>query len=72
MNELKDLKILEALLFSSSEPVLEKELKDKIINKDKISLFLKELQAFYSDRGVNLVKTGDSWSFRKSPELFNK
>jgi len=69
MNKLKDLKILEAVLFASSEPVLENDLKDKIYNKEEIHFFLKELQKFYSNRGVNLKKTGNCWSFRTSPEL---
>ena len=69
MNKLKELKILEAVLFASNEPVLENDLKDKIYNKEEIHVFLKELQKFYSNRGVNLKKTGNCWSFRTSPEL---
>ena len=40
MNETKDLKLLEAILFASSEPVLEEDLKNKISNKDKIHSLL--------------------------------
>ena len=69
MNKLKDLQILEAILFATNEPVLENDLKDKIYNKEEILVLLKELQKLYSDRGVNLKKTGNSWSFRTSPEL---
>ena len=69
MSKLKDLKILEAILFATNEPVLENDLKDKIYNKEEILVLLKELQKLYSDRGVNLKKTGNSWSFRTSPEL---
>ena len=69
MNNSKDLKILEAILFASTEPVLESELKDKITNKEEIKLLLKELQNFYSNRGINLKKTADYWSFKTSPEL---
>lgn len=72
MNDHNDIKILEAILFSSNEPQLESDLKDKIINKNKIKLLLKELQNFYSDRGVNLKKTGETWSFRTSPDLSDK
>ena len=64
-----DLKILEALLFASNEPLLEEDLKDKIINKEKISEYLKELSSFYSNRGINLKKTGLKWSFRTSDKL---
>jgi len=64
-----DLKILEALLFASNEPLLEEDLKDKIINKEKISEYLNELSSFYSNRGINLKKTGLKWSFRTSSDL---
>ena len=69
MNQSKDLKILEAILFASTEPVLENDLKERIINKDSFYSMLKEIQNFYSKRGVNLIKTGNSWSFTTSPEL---
>ena len=72
MNDHNDIKILEAILFSSNEPLLENDLKNKIINKNKIKLLLKELQNFYSDRAVNLKKTGETWSFRTSPDLSDK
>ena len=69
MNQSRDLKILEAILFASTEPVLENDLKEKIVNKDNIFLMLKEIQKSYSEKGVNLIKTGNSWSFTTSPEL---
>ena len=34
MTETKDLKVLEAFLFASTEPISESDLKDKIINKN--------------------------------------
>ena len=64
MSKLKDLKILEAILFATNEPILENDLKDKIYNKEEILVLLKELQKLYSDRGVNLKKTGNSWELR--------
>ena len=71
MSTSRDLKILEAILFASTEPILENDLKEKIFNKNKINSLLKELQNLYSDRGVNLKKTGESWSFITSPEFSN-
>ena len=67
----RDLKILEAILFASTEPILENDLKEKIFNKNKINSLLIELQNLYSDRGVNLKKTGESWAFITSPEFSN-
>ena len=33
-----------------------------------ISNYLKDLEKFYSNRGINLKKTGNKWSFRTSSE----
>ena len=65
----KDLKLLEAILFASSEPVEERDLKEKIDKGENLKNLLNELQKFYASRGINLIKTGDKWSFRTSPDL---
>ena len=65
----KDIKILEAILFASNEPVLEEDLKNKIENREKLSDYLCEISNFYSNRGINLIKTGIKWSFRTSSDL---
>ena len=65
----RDIKIIEAILFASNEPVLEDDLKDKIREKNKLKEYLLNLKKFYLDRGINLVKTGSKWSFRTSGDL---
>tara|TARA_Y100000741_G_scaffold142340_1_gene107467 strand:- start:539 stop:1168 length:630 start_codon:yes stop_codon:yes gene_type:complete len=65
----KDLKTLEAIIFASNEPVSENDLIDKIDNKKNLKSYLAELKVLYSDRGVNLKKNGDKWSFRTSEDL---
>ena len=65
----RDIQIIEAILFASREPVLEEDLKEKIRNKEKFNDYLLELNKFYSERGVNLKKTGLKWSFRTSPDV---
>ena len=65
----RDIKIIEAILFASNEPVLEDDLKDKIREKNKLKEYLLNLKKFYSVRGINLVKTGSKWSFRTSGDL---
>ena len=65
----RDIKIIEAILFASNEPVLEDDLKDKIREKNKLNDYLLNLKKFYLDRGINLIKTGSKWSFRTSGEL---
>ncbi len=67
--ESRDIKILEAILFASGEPVDENDLKDKISDKKNISNYLNQIKEFYSLRGINLIKTGKKWSFRTSQEL---
>lgn len=65
----RDIKIIEAILFASGEPVLEDDLKEKIINKKKFDFYMKEIQLFFKPRGINVIKTGTKWSFRTSSEL---
>lgn len=65
----RDIKLIEAILFATESPVLEDTLKDKIINKKKFDSYMDEIKNFYSNRGINLVKTGLKWSFRTSSDL---
>ena len=67
----KDIKLLEAILFASGEPVEETDLKDKIKDKKSITIYLNQIKDFYSSRGINLIKTGSKWSFRTSSELID-
>ena len=69
MTTLRDIKIIEALLFASGEPLLEDDLKDKIINKKDFDFFINEIKKYYQDRGIQLIKTGKKWSFITSPEI---
>jgi len=65
----KDIKILEAILFASGEPLDENDLKEKIKEKNNISKLLQEIKDFYKNRGINLFKTGNKWSFRTAEDL---
>ena len=65
----RDSKILEAILFASGSPVLEDELKEKMINKKNFKDEINRLKEFYIDRGINLIKTGNKWSFRTSENI---
>ena len=69
MSILRDIKIIEALLFASGKPVLEQDLKDKIINKKEFNSYIKEIQNFYKDRGIQLIKSGVKWSFTTAPDV---
>jgi len=65
----KNLKILEAILFASGEPIEEKYLGEKIDDSVNVKKYLNELKKFYEQRGVNLINTGNKWYFRTSTEL---
>ncbi len=65
----KEIKILEAVLFASNEPVHEDDLRNKINDKDKFDEYMAELSKNYENSGINLFKTGFKWSFRTSPDL---
>ena len=69
MDDNTNLNILEAIIFSSTEPVHENDLKEKINDKNKFNSYIDQLINFYSNRGINLIKTGEYWSFRTSPKL---
>ena len=69
MNLNRDSKILEAILFASSSPVLEEDLKDKMINKKDFKKEIESLKDFYQNRGINLIKTGNKWSFRTAESI---
>ena len=71
MSEQKDTKILEAILFASGEPVLEDDLKQKISFKNNLIQYLENIQDSYKNSGINLVKTGNKWSFRTSEDIKN-
>lgn len=69
MTILRDIKIIEAILFASGSSIPEEDLKDKIVNKKNFNQYIEEIKLHYKDRGFNLVKTGSKWSFRTSNEL---
>jgi segregation and condensation protein B len=64
-----NLKVLEALIFASSEPVSRKILEDKMPDDVDLDKLLNELKHDYDDRGVNLVKRGNCWVFRTDPSV---
>jgi segregation and condensation protein B len=63
------LRLLEAMLFASAEPIPEKTLAKRLPEGADVAVLLRELQATYAERGVNLVHAGKSWAFRTAPDL---
>lgn len=62
-------RMVEAILFASSEPVTEKMLLDRLPVDVELLPVLKLLQGEYRLRGVNLIKAGDGWAFRTASDL---
>jgi len=65
----ENLRMVEAILFASSEPVSEKALLGRLPEGTDLELVLEELKQAYSARGVNLVKIGTNWAFRTADDL---
>ena len=69
------MRIIEALIFASPEPVSERAIQSRLPDDVDLSALLIELQTHYESRGVNLVRAGKSWAFRTAQdvsELLNK
>ena len=47
MSILRDIKIIEAILFASGEPVSEDDLKDKIVKKSEFNNYIEEIKKYY-------------------------
>ncbi len=63
------MRMAEAIVFASAEPVTEKALAARLPQGADISAVMTDLQALYSVRGVNLVRVGDAWAFRTAQDL---
>jgi segregation and condensation protein B len=63
------LRIIEALLFASAEPLSASEFAPHLGEGVDAAGLLVALQEEYATRGVNLVRRGDKWAFRTAPDL---
>lgn len=63
------LRLLEAVLFASAEPLSERVLANRLPEEADLGALLDALQAAYAERGVNLVRAGKSWAFRTAPDI---
>ncbi|RRY10024.1 SMC-Scp complex subunit ScpB [Brucella anthropi] len=62
-------RIVEAIVFASSEPVSERALAERLPANVDVVPVLKHLQKIYETRGVHLVQVGSAWAFRTAPDL---
>ncbi|NVK34813.1 MAG: SMC-Scp complex subunit ScpB [Rhodobacteraceae bacterium] len=63
------MRMAEALLFASADPLSEEELASRLPEGCNIAWILEELSATYEKRGVNLVRVAGKWSFRTADDL---
>lgn len=63
------LRVIEALLFASTEPLDRAALAEPFPDGEDIDALLETLREEYATRGVTLVCVGGRWSFRTAPDL---
>ena len=63
------LRLLEAVLFASAEPLSEQELTEYLTDEANVPALLAALVGEYAARGVNLVQAGKGWCFTTAPDL---
>ena len=62
-------RILEALLFASSEALSPQDLHERMPKGADVGSLLKELQDDYDGRGVELIEMENKWAFRTAKDL---
>jgi segregation and condensation protein B len=65
----EELRLLEAMLFASAEPLDEKSLAARLPQGVDVHEALVRLAEEYATRGVNLVRIGGKWTFRTANDL---
>lgn len=63
------MRIAEALLFASAEPLSVEDLKGRLAEGTDVEAVLEDLAALYATRGVNLVRVAERWAFRTASDL---
>lgn len=69
MDRFQQLRLLEAILFATAEPLREKDIAARMPDDADIKGLLEELQGVFANRGVNLSRIGDAWAFRTAEDL---
>jgi segregation and condensation protein B len=64
-----DLRIAEAMLFASAEPLDESAIAARLSDGADVGAVMEELRRQYAGRGVNLVRVARRWTFRTADDL---
>jgi segregation and condensation protein B len=65
----EDVRIAEALVFASAEPLEESAIAARISDGADVEAVMEELRRRYEGRGVNLVRVARRWMFRTADDL---
>ena len=68
MDRFELMRLLEAILFGTSEPLSERDLGARMPADADISGMLEELRGQYANRGIHIVQVGTRWAFRTAPD----
>ncbi len=63
------IRIVEAILFASAEPVSSRTLSERLSAEVDFNQVMSRLIALYADRGVHVVKIGEAWAMRTAQDL---
>lgn len=69
MSEVHAKKLIEALLFTSPDPVAFQDIQRNLPADADVLALLEALQRDYQDRGIRLEQHDEFWAFRTAPEL---
>ena len=62
---------VEAILFAASEPIDKETIEKRLQSNTNIDKILEKIKDHYKDRGINLIRVRNKWSFRTSSDLSN-
>ena len=62
---------VEAILFAASEPLDKETIEKRLQSNTNIDKILEKIKDHYKDRGINLIRVRNKWSFRTSSDLSN-
>jgi segregation and condensation protein B len=63
------IRMAEAIIFASAEPVTEKAIAERLPEGADLRAVMAELVEAYEKRGVNLVRVDEAWAFRTASDL---
>ncbi len=69
MDRFQQIRLIEAIIFASTEPIAERVLVSRLPEGANLGNLLEELRGMYENRGVNLIRIGNAVAFRTAPDL---